>query len=69
MATAKKKTTKKSTTSKKDLEAKIADLEAKLNKLAAAQGQPFTTALSLHRGLAYKWGNGAARAVARNNQR
>jgi len=36
MATA-KKTTKKSTTSKKDLEAKIADLEAKLNKLAAAQ--------------------------------
>ena len=37
MATAKKKTTKKSTTSKKDLEAKIADLEAKLNKLAAAQ--------------------------------
>ena len=32
MATAKKKTTKKSTTSKKDLEAKIADLEAKLNK-------------------------------------
>merc|ERR1711934_647639 len=30
-------TTKKSTTSKKDLEAKIADLEAKLNKLAAAQ--------------------------------
>ena len=35
MATA-KKTTRKSTT-KKDLEAKIADLEAKLNKLAAAQ--------------------------------
>jgi len=37
MATAKKTTKKKSTTSKKDLEAKIADLEAKLNKLAAAQ--------------------------------
>ncbi|MDA0757021.1 MAG: hypothetical protein O2864_06950 [Crenarchaeota archaeon] len=37
MAKAKKKTTKKSTTSKKYLEGKIADLEAKLNKLAAAQ--------------------------------
>ena len=37
MATAKKTTKKKSTTSKKDLEAKIADLEAKFNKLAAAQ--------------------------------
>ena len=35
MATAKKTTKKKSTTSKKDLEAKIADLEAKLNKLAS----------------------------------
>ena len=45
MATAKKKTTKKSTTSKKDLEAKIADLEAKLNKLAAAQdAKPAETA-------------------------
>ena len=44
MATA-KKTTKKSTTSKKDLEAKIADLEAKLNKLAASQeAKPAETA-------------------------
>ena len=43
MATA-KKTTRKSTT-KKDLEAKIADLEAKLNKLAAAQdAKPAETA-------------------------
>ena len=42
MATA-KKTTKKSNT-KKDLEAKIADLEAKLNKLAAAQAAPAETA-------------------------
>ena len=37
MATAKKKTTTRKSTTKKDLEAKIADLEAKLNKLAAAQ--------------------------------
>ena len=45
MATAKKKTTTRKSTTKKDLEAKIADLEAKLNKLAAAQdAKPAETA-------------------------
>ena len=51
MATA-KKTTRKSTT-KKDLEAKIADLEAKLNKLAASEPDSFTVFANLICSLMY----------------